>query len=356
MGIRGKFTVVIILMGLIIGGITYYLLQKSHEKLIEMEAVRIADTVSTQVLADRAIYTKEVLGKLKKDGKGGSRDYHDKVGFIPLPAQFVRSVSKKVNESSGDLYTFSLKSKWNINEDQGLVGGSADWAWSVLESQDEKFSKITTETSSDWTPAYRFEIVNNKKVLRYMRADLASANACVSCHNKYEKMPEIIAMRVKAGVKPQKQWTTNQLMGAIKVDIPVDKVEAVAKATQNKLIVSLGVSMLVGFVVLSLMIFSLIIKPVEKSILEVNEFSAKVDNVVDCSRKMLFCTDEQIESCEKAISLDGDDKQKELTNLGELAEKNAMSAEESASYCTDLDESFKQLNSRLNKIVGKSES
>jgi len=86
MGIKGKFSIVTLLIGIIISLASYFILERSNNKLIEMEATRIADIVSTQILADRAIYTKTLVGKLKKDGVGADRDWHDKKGFIALPA------------------------------------------------------------------------------------------------------------------------------------------------------------------------------------------------------------------------------------------------------------------------------
>ena len=43
-----------------------------------------------------------------------------------------------------------------------------------------------------------------------------------------------------------------------------------------------------------------------------------------------------------------------LSNLAEVANENAKTAEESAFNCSELDDSFKHLNDRLKQILGQS--
>ena len=57
MGIKQKFFSVLIIMFSLISLLSYWLLTDSHNKLIDMEANRIAEIVSSQILADRAVYT-----------------------------------------------------------------------------------------------------------------------------------------------------------------------------------------------------------------------------------------------------------------------------------------------------------
>ncbi|MEL0097911.1 MAG: DUF3365 domain-containing protein, partial [Planctomycetaceae bacterium] len=73
---------------------------------------------------------------------------------------------------------------------------------------------------SDWRSVFRVEIVDGERTLRYLRPDLAASEACVSCHNRLEKTPEIIARRIENGVKPGKQWQLKKLLGAISVLVP----------------------------------------------------------------------------------------------------------------------------------------
>ncbi len=353
MGIKGKFSIVTIIIGIIICFASYTILDRSNDKLIEMEATRIADIVSTQILSDRAIYTKTLVGKLKNDGLGAARDWHQKKGFIALPAQFVRAVAQHVDSQAEGLYSYKLKSQWNLNTDQGLVDSFDKWSWAQLMSQDKTHNYSSSNEPQEWDPVYRFETVDGKQVLHYVKADPASASACVSCHNAYENREDVKMIRVSDGVEPGKQWELHQLMGAIRVNIPVSQVAAAAEAGQNRMLYSLGTIFAIGFIVLFFLIFNVVIKPIEESVQAVEGFSQQIDDVVKCSRELLIGADEQLDACNELKEKQDSDKRKaEFEELANLADKSAMRAEESSMYCSDLETQFSSLRAKLNRILG----
>jgi hypothetical protein len=55
MGIRARFVLVAALIAFSVGLASYLMLEKSNSELLEMSAVRVADIVSAQVVADRAV-------------------------------------------------------------------------------------------------------------------------------------------------------------------------------------------------------------------------------------------------------------------------------------------------------------
>ncbi len=368
MGIRTKFTIAILVIAAGVGIASFMTLNQSHGALIEQEAVRIAEIVTTQVLADRAEYTQSLVGKLKRDGTGASQHSEEQRGFIQLPAQFVRNVSQRVAETADDLYSYALMSEWNLNPDQGIVDDFDRWGWAQLVEQDHAFR--ASGAKPDWEPTYRIEQAGGRSVLRYMRADPASAEGCVSCHNNYEQMPEIMAMREAQGTAPGKSWELGELMGSVKVEVPIDQVAAAAAAGRNKMLTGIAGVFIIGFGLLFVMIHTTIIKPVESSVRQVEGFADKVEAVVDCSRNLLFGAEEQAASCRKATSeadIAGGSEQvanesqiaeinTTIRDLGTVADKNAKSAEEAAFYCTELDSSFSQLRGRLQKILGESKA
>ncbi|MFZ4482333.1 MAG: putative bifunctional diguanylate cyclase/phosphodiesterase, partial [Rhodoferax sp.] len=77
---------------------------------------------------------------------------------------------------------------------------------------------------------YRFEDQNGQRVLRYLAADPASQVSCVLCHNTYERTPDVLARRVSEGTELHKQWSLNQLLGALSITIPLDRAELRAGA------------------------------------------------------------------------------------------------------------------------------
>src|SRR5258706_11255868 len=62
-----------------------------------------------------------------------------------------------------------------------------------------------------------------------MRGDPAASATCVECHNRLEQRPETVTMRVADGFSTGKIWKLHQLMGALEINIPLDRVEARAE-------------------------------------------------------------------------------------------------------------------------------
>ena len=206
---------------LIAAGIVWY----GNEMGLKRTALAKAEVVTAQVLADRAVYTGQIVQKLERDGTGADQQSEEKRGFIILPAQMVRAVAERVSKDPETNYTYLLTSEWNINPDQGLQDPFDIWAWQRLRRQEAEF-KVQGITPGKrgylWKPIYRFEEKDGILVLRYMRADPASASSCVGCHNMWEKRPEIIESRKRSGQEVGKQWRLHDLMGALSVRIPVE--------------------------------------------------------------------------------------------------------------------------------------
>jgi hypothetical protein len=368
MGIRGKFTVVIVAMAVIVGIAGYVLLERSHDELISQEAVRIAEIVSTQVVNDRAEYTSNVVGKLVADGAGAARDSSQKQGFVKLPAQFVRSVSQRVQEMAGGLYSYSLLSQWNLNPEQGLADDFDRWAWVQLQDQEEELirsGRAPGPRGYEWQPVYRVAEGAGGTVLQYMKADPAAAQACVTCHNNYEQRPEIRAMRVAQGVPPGKSWQMHELMGGIRVEIPMEEVAATAAAGRNEALMALGGVLFVGFGILYFLISKTIIKPVEASVVDVQGFAEKIDAVVNVSKQSVEAAEGQSSAFSEAQSAaeglvssgvksdDVDEISASIQRLSDAANENTLRAEESTVFCNDLEDSFGELKGRLQKMLGR---
>jgi hypothetical protein len=344
-GIKQKFYTIFTIMILIICAISFWLIEKNNSALINLEANRIANIVTTQILADRAVYTNGLVGKLEKEGTGASRDAHDRKGYIMLPAQFVRTVSKKVEKSSGSLYKYSLVSEWNLNKEQGLNDNFDHWAWRQLKEQDAEFSKNDSNTAFNWQSVSRVEEVDGKRVLKYMRADPASVQACVSCHNDYEQQSDILALRKNSNTEQGKIWKLHSLMGALKVEIPISSVELLASEARNELLLSILVLFLVGFLGLLFMISKNVIRPVEESINEVDRFKEIVSDVISKNGAILDGSDEEM------VILDQENV--DLKALQTCSMKNASNAQLAAAACGNLDDGFTKLNDKMQKMLGK---
>ncbi len=139
--------------------------------------IQLSKVVSQQVSTARAYYTKNVIGKLKKesaDSKAGA-NYHERAGAIALPATFVRETSESIDKKAG--YHYNLVSKYNINNKMSLDDEFEKHAWNSL-SQDNK------------TPYAEFVSVGSGVEYRYATADMANVKGCVTCHNSHPGSPK----------------------------------------------------------------------------------------------------------------------------------------------------------------------
>ncbi|HZR68538.1 MAG TPA: EAL domain-containing protein [Burkholderiales bacterium] len=233
-----------------VGLVTWRMVYLGQQRVIEHQALEVAEVVARSALSARSVYTSQIVEKLARDGYGSHAAFEDQAGFVPLPAQFLKMFGRVVSRENDGLFSYKPVSKWNIEPTQYLADDFLRWAWPQLEAQDQ-----TNPTGPiAWKPVWRIEQVNGQRVLRYLRADAASAQSCVTCHNAHELMDDIRAQRVANGVVPGKQFKLHQLLGAIDVSIPLDKVEVFA-AAQNRvtLAVIIGVAgagvLILGFLI-----------------------------------------------------------------------------------------------------------
>lgn len=187
---------------------------------------------------------------------------------MPVPAQFLKLLGQASAKNTADLFHYQPVSKWNIEPSQGLSNEFLQRAWARLEAQEKaalasnaappgpdhgetptapasfggtldlkRDSRLPTATANhappgenDWKPAWRIEMPDGKKVLRFLWADPVSSDSCVACHNAYEQTPEIMERRKCQGLAAGKQWRRHQPLGALSITIPLDKVEAMAES------------------------------------------------------------------------------------------------------------------------------
>ena len=77
--------------------LTGYLISRGQQKLIEFQALQLAEIVTRQSAASRSVYSEHVVGKLTRDGVGiASERYQQEPGHVPLPAQFLKLVGNIV--------------------------------------------------------------------------------------------------------------------------------------------------------------------------------------------------------------------------------------------------------------------
>lgn len=249
------------LITLFVGGANYAALVWSQSRIIEHEALRVAEVVNSQALASRSVFATQVAEKIQRDGFGISEHFHELEGYVPIPAQYLKFVAQEVRESNQGLYDYKPLSKWNLAPDQGLQDDFQRWAWAQLEQQD----KPDPDGPIDWQPVWRFEPINGVRTLRYMSADAADSESCVQCHSAREQRPDIIARRQAAGIPPGKEWKQHQLLGALEIRVPVNQMEAMAASQANLTLAVILTVSLGGLVTAALLAWRGIVREREAS-------------------------------------------------------------------------------------------
>ncbi|EMI43342.1 putative secreted protein [Rhodopirellula sp. SWK7] len=154
---------------------------------------KFADAVHAVMMADRTVYASKVVTRLKKQDAPvtPSEYWEDEEHTIPLPAQMFRMGSELVFENPEAGFTYALKSKWPLNEQNRPKSDFEIQALDYLvEHPDENF--------------YGEEELGGEKYFVAAYADKAVAEACWSCHNDHgnreDNYPEFVKDDVMGGV------------------------------------------------------------------------------------------------------------------------------------------------------------
>ena len=244
------------------GIVLYVVLRTSHEVLVENEVKSLGELLIEQVIDERARYI-ELVQKLEGDGIGVTENFHHMKGFIPLQGQFFRSFSQQAG-GKDNTYSYQLLSSWNINKDLGLKDSFDIWAWQKLVEQEKsfEFSGTYSNEAYPWKTVSRIENENGQQVMKLMAAYSAVSQSCVSCHNKLEQSTEIIDYRVKQNQEPRKVFKLHDLMGAVKITIPMEGIRQSTVHIQRDSLVSLSVVLLSCFAILLSLFYVKVINPV----------------------------------------------------------------------------------------------
>ncbi|NND91691.1 MAG: EAL domain-containing protein [Granulosicoccus sp.] len=239
--VRLQITAMGCLFVVVVSLVTWMIVSRSQDEVIQFEALKLAEVVASQSASARSVYARLAVSKLKADGFGASEFSGKLPGHIPLPAQFLKELSRSSRTNTNELFSFRPISKWNLAPEQGLVDSFQRWAWAELEAQ----SASAGGERVNWQPVWQISNDSGARTLRYLSADPATSASCVNCHNELEKRPDVIARRIANGIEPGNQWALNELLGAIEITIPLDRVASLAKEqTRDGLLILTGISII----------------------------------------------------------------------------------------------------------------
>lgn len=161
-----------------------------------------ADGVHAVMMADRTVYAKKVVTRLKAESSPVKpNEYWDdeKTGHsIPLPAQMFRMGAELVSEDPEAGFTYSLKSLWPLNAQHKPA--------SDFETKALNFLKDNPGDNF-----YEEETLGGKKYFTAFYPDRAVAEACWTCHNEHAN---------RGADYPE--FAEGDVMGAVAVRIPLE--------------------------------------------------------------------------------------------------------------------------------------
>lgn len=142
----------------------------------------VADSLFAVMEADRTIYTKKVIKRIKAEGKIDAVEEWEDSGnlHLPLPAQMFRMGAERAKESPYNTagFFYQLKSNHPINKQNKAV----------TDVEKEGFAFLDANGGEE--PFYKEEILDGKKYLTAIYADVGVSSACINCHNGHEDTPK----------------------------------------------------------------------------------------------------------------------------------------------------------------------
>ncbi|MDE0063769.1 MAG: DUF3365 domain-containing protein [Gammaproteobacteria bacterium] len=159
---------------------------------------QVADMLYEQALANRTVYTKEIIQRLTVDHQvlHASEDYM-KTNGLPLPAQMFRASSEELLGAT-DTFWLSLRAVDPINLASGpITPVEEEGLRFVLDNPSERFYAQEKDLSG-----------RQSYVAVY--PDVATAQACVSCHNGHPS-------------SPRRDFKLGDVMGGIVIRLFIDE-------------------------------------------------------------------------------------------------------------------------------------
>lgn len=161
-----------------------------EEKVFSVDEV--LEMVANENDITRTLYTKAIVGEGKKQGMKFDEDWRkNEIEAGPLPALFLRGIATSIKKGDVPLGLY-LGSDFPVNNANKFKGKQSDLFESIKKDQ---------------KPQFFYD--EEQKLHTAMFADLASAEACVSCHNNHKQTTK-------------KDWKLGDVMGATTWQYPAD--------------------------------------------------------------------------------------------------------------------------------------
>lgn len=185
-------------IGALLAGATALTLTAAPAAMADgLEPKTVADMLHTVMNSDRTVYTKMVVQRLTAKEKviKASEHFEDEKA-LPLPAQMFRMGAEMVADKTEE-FSYSLLSIWPINKQNAPK----------TEVEKEGLQYVVDNPGENF---YGEEELGGTTYFTAVYADVAVAEACVSCHNGHKDTPK-------------SDFKLDDVMGGVVIRIPLDE-------------------------------------------------------------------------------------------------------------------------------------
>lgn len=158
-----------------------------------MPAEQAADILHAYADISRTTYTGSVIARAKVSKCSTPSEQWSEEKGLPLPAQFTRATAENVRKSGK--FTYTLQSEWPINKQNAAKTA---------------FEKRAIGTTMKGSILYGDETLAGKSYFVAAYPDVATNNACASCHNDHAD-------------SPKKDFKLKDVMGDMLIRLPLAK-------------------------------------------------------------------------------------------------------------------------------------
>jgi PAS domain S-box-containing protein len=222
--------IVVVLTVLVVAatGIAFWYLNHLQERLVATLAQQGAQLQSETMSKMRALYTANVVERVRNHGIEAAPDYLLKDGAIPLPATFTIELGQQLGDKGQGLKVrlySALPFPWRKD------GGPHD---------DFEREALRSLQQNPDQPLGRFDTYQGQQVYRYAVADRMLPQ-CIGCHNS---RPD----------SPKKDWKVGDVRGVLEVIRPISSLAAASRQSMKQAFGSLSLVALSGLATIGLVL------------------------------------------------------------------------------------------------------
>ncbi|MFQ5655323.1 MAG: HAMP domain-containing protein, partial [Planctomycetota bacterium] len=252
---------------------------RGDDRLIVVQARKMASMIAAQVIADRRHHT-EFSGE--RSARSSDREGYPASGRSP-------HLMDEIHTPPSSGYRYRVVGRWQIAPEEGRRDPFLARGIARLDEQARQTrAGLAANPSDGLEPCSEITDGEEGRGLRLLVPTVAADQVCVDCHNRHEARPEVIAARARAGVEAGRVVEKNDLLGAVIVEVDLDEVGALARSALATTLLWLSVSGVVALAAAYFFTQRLIARPVRallRRVRDIAEGEADLTMRIDINRQ-----------------------------------------------------------------------